>query len=147
MNAVAIKFADESECQELEAFLVERVYEFNAQATGYFDAKLIGASVQNESGEILAAMSGHTWGGCCEVTHLWVHAAHRGSGLGRALVETTEHEAMRRGCQQVVLSTHSFQSPAFYERLGFHRQAVVQGQPSGHSNIVYRKRLTGEDGI
>lgn len=42
---------------------------------------------------------------------------------------------------QVVLSTHSFQSPRFYERLGYERQAVIRNQPQGHTNIVFAKKL------
>ena len=40
MNTPPIELCDGSECHELEAFLVERIYEFNAQATGYFDGRL-----------------------------------------------------------------------------------------------------------
>ena len=142
MNASSIEIVrDEGECERLEAFLVERIYEFNAQATGYFDGRLIGARLRNEAGEIVAAVNGHTWGGCCVVAHLWVHELHRGRGLGRLLLQAVEAEASRRGCEQIVLSTHSFHAPAFYERLGYEKQAIVQGQPKGHASITYVKRL------
>ena len=61
MAMSSIEFCDEADCHELEAFLVDRVYEFNAQATGYIDAKLLGGRVRNEAGEIIAACNGHTW--------------------------------------------------------------------------------------
>jgi GNAT superfamily N-acetyltransferase len=141
VNASSIVICDEGECEQLEAFLVERIYEFNAQATGYFDGRLIGARLRNEPGEIVAAVNGHTWGGCCVVAHLWVHELHRGRGLGRLLLQAVEAEASRRGCEQIVLSTHSFQAPAFYERLGYEKQAIVQGRPKGHASITYVKRL------
>jgi ribosomal protein S18 acetylase RimI-like enzyme len=142
-----IVFGGEDECQALEAFLAERVYEFNAETTGYFDGKLLGGSIRSDSGEILAAVSGHTWGGCCEITYLWVQQAHRGLGFGQALMQATEREAVRRGCEQMVLSTHSFQAPEFYERLGYLKQAIIHGRPKGHSNIVYRKRLAAENSV
>ena len=142
MNASSVEIVrDERECERLEAFLVERIYEFNAQATGYFDGRLIAARLRNEPGEIVAAVNGHTWGGCCVVAHLWVHELHRGRGLGRLLLQAIEAEASRRGCEQIVLSTHSFQAPAFYERLGYEKQAIVQGRPKGHASITYVKRL------
>jgi len=137
---------NEEECQELEAFLVERIYEFNAQATGYFDGRLIGGTLRSDTGEVIAAFNGHTWGGCCVVSHLWVHESQRGRGLGRAVLEAAEAEAVRRHCVQVVLSTHSFQAPKFYERLGYQKQAIIGGQPRGYANIVYVKRLDGLDG-
>src|SRR5438067_13257242 len=140
MNAQRVDLYHDHECENLEALLKQRIYEFNSQTTGYFDGKALGGCVRSESGEIIAAFSGYTWGGCCEISHLWVRASHRGRGLGHALMRAAELEAMRRSCEQVVLSTHSFQSHAFYEQLDYKKQAVIQGQPKGHANIVYAKR-------
>src|SRR5262245_11080843 len=125
MNHPHVELCDDRACQELEAFLVDRIYEFNARATGYFDGRLVGGQLRNEAGEVIAAFNGHTWGGCCVVVHLWVHKTWRGRGLGRALMQAVEAEAVRRGCEQVVLSTHSFQAPGFYERLGYAKHAVI----------------------
>lgn len=141
MSTPSVELCDQRECEQLEGFLIERIYEFNAQATGYFDGRLIGGRLRNEAGEVIGAFNGHTWGGCCVVAHLWVHESHRSRGLGRLLAQAIEAEASRRGCEQIVLSSHSFQAPAFYERLGYAKQAVVRGQPKGHANIVYVKRL------
>ena len=141
MDTPRIEYCDEGECHELEAFLVERIYEFNAHATGYCDGRLIGGRLRGESGVVIAAFNGHTWGGCCVVAHLWVHESQRGRGLGRALLQAAEAEAIRRGCQQVVLATHSFQAPAFYERWGYERQVVIRDQPKGHANFIYVKRV------
>ena len=136
-----VELCGEAQCAQLEAFLIERIYAFNAQATGYFDARLLGGCVRDEAGELVGAFNGHTWGGCCVIAHVWVRSSHRRHGLGRKLLRAAEEEAMRRGCEQVVLSTHSFQAPAFYERLGYERQAVIAGQPKGHADFVYVKRL------
>ncbi|WP_136420063.1 GNAT family N-acetyltransferase [Herbaspirillum sp. ST 5-3] len=141
MKTPPVELCDEKECVEVEAFLVERIYEFNSQATGYFDGKLLGGQLRSEAGEVIAAFNGHTWGGCCVIAHLWVHESQRGRGLGRTLLQAAEAEAQRRGCEQVVLSTHTFQAPGFYERLGYKRQAVVLGQPKGHANVTYVKRI------
>ena len=141
MKKFPVEFCDESECLVLDAFLVEQIYQFNAKTTGYRDALLLGGRLRDEAGEIVAAFNGHTWGACCVIAHLWVHEARRGDGLGRALLQAAEAEASRRGCEQVVLLTHSFQAPAFYERHGYARQAVIHGWPKGHADIVYLKRL------
>jgi GNAT superfamily N-acetyltransferase len=124
------------DCEKLDTFLSERIYEFNSLAIACFDGKLFGYAMQNEVGQVVAGVSGHTWAGFCQVTHLWVLESLRGEGLGRDLLRTVEAEAARRGCSVVLLSTHSFQSPEFYER-----QAVIQDHPVGHSNFVYAKRL------
>ena len=136
----SIELCEENEIPALEAFLVERIYEFNARATGYFDGRLLGGRLRDDSGEVIGAFTGHTWG-CCVITHLWVHESRWRQGLGRALLQAAETEAARRGCELAVLSTHDFQAPAFYERLGYERRAVIRDRPKGHADLVYVKRL------
>lgn len=53
----------------------------------------------------------------------------------------TEGEARRRGATQMMLSTHSFQAPLFYHRLGFEPVGRVQNHPVGHQSIYLRKLL------
>lgn len=137
---------DESRCQDIDSFLADRIYEFNAKATGYVDGRLFAGTIRDSAGEIVAGISGHTWGGCCEITNLWVHERHRGHGMGKALLRAAESEAAQRGCRQVVLLTHSFQAPGFYEGLGYQRQYVIEGRPKGYADIIYARRLTGSDG-
>ena len=146
MQTQVVVLLNEVQCHELEAFLVDRIYEFNSEATGYFDGKPLGASIRNEAGEVIAGFSGHTWGGCCEISHLWVSEHHRGQGLGTTLLRAAEAQALRRGCLQVVLTTHSFQAPEFYARLGYEQKYAIEGRPKGHSNIVFVKLLQGENG-
>lgn len=146
MRPGAIEFHDESECREIESFLIDRIDEFNVEATGYRDGRLLAATVRDDEGDVVAGINGHTWGGCCEIAHLWVHEQHRGQGLGKALMLAAESEAGRRGCEQVVLLTHSFQAPEFYERLGYERKYAIEGRPKGYADIVYVKRLGGTTG-
>jgi len=46
----------------------------------------------------------------------------------------------------VVLTTHSFQAPEFYEHLGYERKYAIAGRPKGYTNIVFVKLLQGENG-
>jgi len=144
MNTDPVALLDKSQCHGPELFLADRIYEFNSQTTGYLDGRLLAGSIRNDAGEIIAGFSGHTWGGCCEISHLWVIESMRGQGLGRRLLEAAEAEALRRGCEQVVLSTHSFQAPEFYKRLGYQEVFAIEGRPRGYSNIIYIKPLRRE---
>lgn len=146
MNTELVELCDEAECAGLDTLLVARIYEFNAHATGYFDAKLLGGRICDGSGELIAGFNGHTWGGCCVLQNLWVAAAQRGRGFGRALLHAAEAEAVRRGCEQMILSTHSFQAPQFYERFGYERRALIRDWPKGHADSVYVKRLRTGNG-
>jgi len=65
--------------------------------------------------------------------------------LGRALLHAVEAEARRRNCTQVILLTHSFQAPGFYERLAYLRQATIPNYPVGHAQLLYVKQLERVD--
>jgi GNAT superfamily N-acetyltransferase len=131
---------------ELDAFLVDRIYEFNAKATAFHDGEVFAAAIRGSAGDVLAGVTGHTWGGTCYVTHLWVQERHRREGLGSSLMAAVESEAKTRGCSQVILATHSFQAPAFYERLGYKLQAAIPEYPRGYAQLHYFKCLTGTTG-
>lgn len=127
---------------EIGAFLTDRIYEFNANATGFFDGEEFAGAIRNDAGDIIAGASGHTWGRCCHVANLWVHASVRHQGIGRQLVRAIETHARARHCAQIVLSSHTFQAPDFYRKLGFTEQARIQGYPGGHADIHFIKNLT-----
>jgi GNAT superfamily N-acetyltransferase len=123
-------------------FLEDRLYAFNAEATGIRDALGISVFHRDAQGEIVAGLCGHTWGGCCEIRQVWVHEKHRGQGMGRRLLERAEAEARGRGCFQIVLATYSFQAPEFYRRLGFEIVAIFPDYPIGHQHLHLRKKLS-----
>jgi GNAT superfamily N-acetyltransferase len=136
-----VPLSTDAECESLGAFLADRIYEFNVQATGYDDGRLLAGCIRNQAGDVIAGYNGHTWGGYCELAHLWVHERHRGQGLGALLLQTAESEALARGCVQVILATHDFQAPGFYERMGYEGKYVIEGRPTGHVDIIYVKQL------
>ncbi|HKV75871.1 MAG TPA: GNAT family N-acetyltransferase [Gemmatimonadales bacterium] len=125
-------------------FLENRLYEFNVAATGFQDGLLLGIFLRDESGQIVAAAAGHTWGETCELKQVWVAEPLRGAGVGRRLMAEAEGEAVRRGSRQIVLSTFTFQAPGFYRKLGFEVVGEVAGYPTGHAHLVLRKSVNGE---
>ena len=141
-NAIVVLAGD---APEIEAFLAERIYEFNAKASGYFDGESFSGTQRDDSGVIRAGISGYTWGGCCYVSYLWVDEPMRGHGLGTTLLSAAEEYASRRRCAVVFVATHSFQAPGFYERMGYGKQTVVRDHPVGYASAVYSKRLQQSD--
>jgi GNAT superfamily N-acetyltransferase len=122
-------------------FLEDRLYEFNEAATGISDGRALGIFVRDSERSIVAAAAGHTWGETCELRQVWVAEPLRRQGIGRSLLAEAEAEALRRGCRQLVLTTHSFQAPQFYAKLGYTVVAEVPEYPRGYSQIVLRKSL------
>jgi GNAT superfamily N-acetyltransferase len=126
---------------ELEAFLADRIYEFNADATGFHDGESFSATHNDAAGDIRAGICGYTWGGCCYIQYLWVHEAERGKGLGTALLRTAEEHARSKRCIVVFVATHSFQAPDFYARNGYEAQTLLRDHPVGFSSMILSKRL------
>jgi ribosomal protein S18 acetylase RimI-like enzyme len=122
-------------------YLEERLYEFNEAATGIADGRSLGVFLRDSTQSIVAGAAGHTWGETCELRQVWVAESLRRQGIGRHLLTEVETEAVRRGCHQLVLTTHSFQAPRFYEKLGFSVVSEVPEYPRGHSQVVLRKPL------
>ena len=114
---------------------------FNAEATRLSDARFLSILLKDANGEMFAGLHGHTWGAMCQIKLLWIAEPHRGHGLGTRMLETAEAEARRRGCRQIMLMTHSFQAPDFYEMHGFERIVTVADSPVGHADILMIKQL------
>jgi GNAT superfamily N-acetyltransferase len=122
--------------------LDERLYEFNVQATGILDGKLLALFLRDPDGAApVGGLFGWTWGETCYVRYLFVPADLRNRGHGTGLMRAVEAEARARGCRQIVLATHDFQAPEFYRRLGFEMTGRVDGYPRGHAYLTMVKRL------
>lgn len=80
MNEPVITILDEDDALADE--LRERIYEFNADATGIDDGRLMFASIRDERDALIAGAAGWTWAGCGYLNQLWVRTDYRGRGLG-----------------------------------------------------------------
>ena len=135
--ALVVGDADDGLRERLDA----EINAFNAAATGCADGRLLCVSARGGGGDLRGGLFGWTWGGCGYVEFLWVREDQRGSGLGTRLLAAAEQEARRRGCDQVALSTHSFQAPGFYARLGYRECGRTPAYPRGYDQIHLVKRL------
>lgn len=126
--------------EELQ-FLEDRIYEFNSTQTGQDDGKQFSFFVRNDQQQIVAGLSGWTWAKACEITALWVHPSWRKNGYGRSLLESAEQEARACGCKVILLSSYSFQAPAFYQECGYELAWQLEQFPPGYQNCHLVKRL------
>ena len=96
----------------------------------------------DEAERIVGGLHARIWDGVLDIGRLWVHEDFRGEGYGRRLLETAEAEGIARGCTLVVLNTFDYQAPGFYAKLGYEEYAVVDDWPRGHTNHLFRKKLS-----
>jgi GNAT superfamily N-acetyltransferase len=136
-----IRASDNATPEDLQ-FLEEQINEYNFATTGIRDARLLVIVLRDTGGHIYAGLSGHTWGGVGEVRFLWVDESQRRTGIGSRLLYAAEEEARSRGCQKIVLSTHSFQAPSFYLKLGYVVAGEFSEYPRGHRSIFLEKLLS-----
>jgi GNAT superfamily N-acetyltransferase len=136
---------DQARADALQAELETRIIEFNCDATGYRDGRKLSFEVRDDAGALVAGLDGFTWGGYARVEWLWVQDTRRECGLGAALIAAAQAEARARGCETIILETHEFQAPGFYERLGFERVGTTQATPRGWRQFSYQKSVSGDD--
>jgi ribosomal protein S18 acetylase RimI-like enzyme len=140
--AQELRIEDEPRAEDM-ALLDDRLYEFNAAATGVDDGRRLAVFVRDDHGRIVAGLHGWTWGGTGFVQAIWVDQRLRGRDLGSRLIAAAEAEAVRRGCHQMHLDTHIYQAPAFYRRLGYEAIGELPGWPREKDvRIFFRKRLS-----
>ena len=124
-------------------FLQDRLYEYNAEQTGFHDGKWLAIFLRDDSGSPVAGLFGWTWAGILKVSDLWVREDERRRGRGSQMLEAAETEARARGCTRAILDTHSFQAPAFYQKRGYRVVSVVEDFPPGHRAYTLIKDLSG----
>ena len=56
----------------LDAELSDRIYEFNVEATGLDDGRLLRIAQRSPDGDLEAGLTGWTWGGCGVIDLLWI---------------------------------------------------------------------------
>lgn len=112
-----------------------------AQNAPPFEATPLQILRRDETGKIVAGLTGKTFWNWLYIDILWVDEALRGRDVGSKLVRAAEEEAVRRGCHSAYLWTESFEGPAFYPKLGYEKFVTKTDFPIGFSRIGFMKRF------
>lgn len=113
----------------------------NHAAAPLTDVQPLAAFARRPDGEVIGGAVGRTWGACCELLQLWVHADLRGTGVASRLLTDFEQRAASRGCSIYYLTTLSFQAPGFYRKRGYEVLAQISGYPQGIVKYLMQKRI------
>lgn len=126
---------------ELDARLSKELDAFNLAATAGHEQSEFTVRITDARVGLVAGLSGWSWGDRAGIEMTWVREDSRGGGWGARLLAAAEAEARRRGCRTILVSSFTFQAPAFYARHGYAETARVPGFPGGHEDVYFLKRL------
>jgi len=128
---------------DLDQRLSDELDKVNAAATpGVAPARELTVRVVDAEGELVAGISGWTWGVAAGIGMTWVREDARGTGVGSELLDAFEDEARGRGCDHVFTTSFTFQAPGFYERHGYRELFRWEDLPMpGAADVHLRKDL------
>jgi GNAT superfamily N-acetyltransferase len=145
-NALRIEIAAPEAVATVRDCVLAGLTEYNGEHVPAPDLTPFVLAARGAGDQIIGGLSAtmpwaDTGRGWLMVHMLWVAVAWRGRGVGHRLLQTTEAEAVRRGCRHACLDTYEFQARAFYEREGYVTFGVLEGFPPGSRRYSMRKGL------
>ena len=127
---------------ELDERLDAELTAYNLATSGVHEQTEFTVKIDDDAGELVAGLSGWTWGTCAGISLVWVREDRRAQGTGARLLEAAEEVARERGCTQIIVSSFTFQAPGFYARHGFVETGRTEGLPlAGAADVHLVKRL------
>ncbi|WP_462170873.1 GNAT family N-acetyltransferase [Pseudoalteromonas xiamenensis] len=131
----------EHHSDEVASFLSQQLIAFNRAHWDVTVKEAISATLRDEQEQIIAGLSGMTFGNWLHIERLWVSDRLRGQGIGSELLQVVENEAIARGCRFALLDTLEFQAKPFYERHGYHVEWVQTQYPLNGQKYFMTKTL------
>ncbi len=145
--AYSIQLA-EGKHEAARELLARKLDDYNNLNSGQPDNTPLDLVVSDPAtGEVLGGLSGRTSLGVCFIDMLYLPETLRRGGVGSELLVRAQEEARRRGCDNAVLYTISFQAPRFYEKHGFRVFGEVPCQPAGTSRYFMIKAALKRAGL
>lgn len=127
---------------DLDARLSDELDAYNFAAVGQSNLKEFTIKAEDPLGNLVAGLSGWTWGTCAGIGMVWVRDDARKSGWGGRMLTAAENVARGRGCRQLLVSSFTFQAPDFYRRHGYTEFARSEGLPvEGAADVHFVKVL------
>jgi len=131
----------EQPLQEDIEYVSQQFRAYNDQQSGVFPSKELHFFAYDPDGQIIAGLAGSIFWGWLHVDTLWVAESYRNHGLGAALMDQAEAEAIAMDVHQAFLESTDFQAVGFYEKRGYQIFAQLENQPPGHICYYMKKIL------
>ncbi|MDN3653244.1 GNAT family N-acetyltransferase [Thalassotalea ponticola] len=125
---------------EVASFLSKKIVEFNHQHWTVTKQPLA-LTYRDQQGQILAGVSGVTFGHWLHIERLWVADSLRGKGIGQQLLVAIEEQAKQRQCQFAFVDTLDFQAKPLYQKNGYQVQCTQHDYPLAGKRYYLSKTL------
>jgi GNAT superfamily N-acetyltransferase len=96
---------------------------------------------KRETGELVGVVNGKIFWGSIFVSHCIIKKEYRKTGVGSRLLRKALEHGRDLGCTIACLETFDFQSPRFYEKVGFHADLIRPGWKKGASFYYFSRSL------
>lgn len=129
---------------EDKQILCKHLYGYNVEKTERLLQKPgldIHLAIKDNTGQVLGGILCDTFLYCLYIDVMWVHESVRRQGYGKALILEAERIAKEHGCTFAHTCTFSYQSPHFYQAVGYTVFAVLDDYPQGIKQYFLKKRL------
>ncbi|ORE91658.1 GCN5-like N-acetyltransferase [Aurantimonas sp. 22II-16-19i] len=123
---------------DLRACIVAPLAEFSTKKDFAFMSRYVTLALRDERG-VDGGLIAQVYWDWMHIEILAVPERWRGLGLGRALMEQAEAIARDEGCTGVWVDTYTFQSPGFYETIGYRPFGRLPNYPKGESRVFFAK--------
>lgn len=121
--------------------LATKLMWFNESHARPYDFVPVRLAIFDARDNLIAGLLGATGWAWLNIDILFVEAAQRNSGFGRALVQRAIEIARARGCIGAMLDTFDFQARGFYEKQGFSVFGELANMPPGHVRYWMRRGI------
>ena len=98
-------------------------------------------AAENADGRITGVITGRAYYDEVHIGDLIVDEQYRGIGLGSRLVRAVEEAYRGKGYRVVTLTTHGFQAPDFYRKLGYSLEFVRENADPKLSKYFLKKAI------
>ncbi len=140
MDGLALHVTDSPDAAELDT-IGKGLMGFNDADVGPSDRRALAVLVRDETGAVVAGISGYTAWGWLYVQWLWMAESQRGKGLAGRMLSAAETEARERGCHAAYIDTFNPHALHVYQKAGYAVFGVLPDFPKGRTRSFLSKSL------
>lgn len=97
--------------------------------------------VRDDDDKVIGGIRATCYWNTLHIELLWLSQKARGGGVGSEMIKKAEQFALENHCEQVFVSTTSWQAKPFYEKQGYQLAFTLPDYPKDHASHFLTKRL------